>query len=117
MARARTRVMRVTTEKGPHQRRTLAAACFAGAVATVGAALAGPFLPVSVAHAADAPVADIPAKGQGKIRDLTLDQALVLARKGNRNLVVDRARLAQARTAVEQAWNVLFPTLAVQGKY
>jgi outer membrane protein TolC len=117
MARARTRVMRVTTEKGPHQRRTLAAACFAGAVATVGAALAGPLVAISVAHAADAPAADVPAKGQGKIRNLTLDQALVLARKGNRNLVVDRARLAQARTAVEQAWNVLFPTLAVQGKY
>jgi outer membrane protein TolC len=119
MARARTTVMRATSEKGPHQRRTLAAAWFTGAMTMVGAALAGPFVTTSVAHAADAPAADVPAgtKGQGNTRNLTLDQAVALARKGNRNLVVDRARLAQARTSVEQAWNVLFPTLAVQGKY
>jgi outer membrane protein len=48
---------------------------------------------------------------------ITLDQALALARKNNHSLVVERARLAEAQTNVEQAWTALFPTLAAQGKY
>jgi outer membrane protein len=48
---------------------------------------------------------------------LTLDQALAMARKANRSLIVERARLAQAQTTVEQAWAALFPTIAAQGKY
>jgi outer membrane protein TolC len=49
--------------------------------------------------------------------DLTLEDALHAAKKRNRGLVVERARLAQAQTNVEQAWSALFPTIAVQGRY
>ena len=49
--------------------------------------------------------------------ELTLDQALAMARKRSRSLVVERARLAQAQTNLEQAWAALYPTIAVQGKY
>jgi outer membrane protein TolC len=48
---------------------------------------------------------------------LGLDQALQLARTRNRTLTVEKARLAQAQTNVEQAWSSLFPTVAAQGKY
>jgi outer membrane protein TolC len=51
------------------------------------------------------------------MRELTLDQALVLARRGNKNLVVERARLAQAHTNIEQAWSALLPVVTAQGKY
>jgi outer membrane protein TolC len=50
-------------------------------------------------------------------RALTLDQALDMARKRNRNLTVERARLAQVATSIEQAWSVLLPTIAAQGRY
>jgi outer membrane protein TolC len=49
--------------------------------------------------------------------NLTLDQALQLARQHNRALVVERARLQQAQVQVEQGWAALFPTLAAQGRY
>ncbi len=49
--------------------------------------------------------------------ELTLEQALAQARKRNHSLAVDRARLAQAQTNIEQAWAALFPTVAAQGKY
>ena len=49
--------------------------------------------------------------------ELTLDQALAMARKRNRSLFVERARLAQAQTNIEQAWAALFPTITAQGKY
>jgi outer membrane protein TolC len=48
---------------------------------------------------------------------LTLEQALQMARRRNRNLVVERARLAQVRTNVEQAWAALFPRVAAEGRY
>jgi outer membrane protein TolC len=48
---------------------------------------------------------------------LTLDRALDLARKHNRSLVVERARLAEAQTSVDQAWSALFPTVTSQAKY
>jgi outer membrane protein TolC len=51
------------------------------------------------------------------VGELTLEQALAMARKRNRSLTVERARLAQAQTNVEQAWSALFPTVALQGKY
>jgi outer membrane protein TolC len=53
----------------------------------------------------------------GAVTELTLDQALALARKRNRSLFVERARLAQAQTNIEQAWAALFPTITAQGKY
>jgi outer membrane protein TolC len=49
--------------------------------------------------------------------DLTLEQALAMARKYNRSVTVDRAKLAEVETQVEQAWSALFPTLAGQAKY
>jgi outer membrane protein TolC len=48
---------------------------------------------------------------------LTLDQALTQARKRNRTMSVERARLLQAQTNVEQGWAALFPTVGAQGKY
>jgi outer membrane protein TolC len=50
-------------------------------------------------------------------REVSLDEALALARKANRTLVADRARLAQAQTNLDLAWAALFPTVAAQGKY
>jgi outer membrane protein TolC len=57
------------------------------------------------------------ADGTQPGHELSLDQALTMARKANRNLVAERARLAQAQTNIETAWAALFPTLAAQGKY
>lgn len=51
------------------------------------------------------------------VRVLSLEEALKLARKRNRSLTVERARLAQAQTGIEQAWAALFPTIAAQGRY
>jgi outer membrane protein TolC len=48
---------------------------------------------------------------------ITLDTALAMAKKANHTLGVERARLAQAQTNVEQAWTSLFPTVAAQAKY
>jgi outer membrane protein TolC len=50
-------------------------------------------------------------------RQLTMDQALAMAKRANKNLVVERARLAQAHTNIEQAWSALFPVVTAQGKY
>lgn len=57
------------------------------------------------------------ARDAGTARELTLDDALAMARKANRSLTVEQARLAQAQTNVEQAWAALFPTISAQGKY
>src|SRR4029079_1564509 len=46
-----------------------------------------------------------------------LEQGLAMARRSNRNLIVERERLAQAQTNIEQAWAALLPTIALQGKY
>ena len=85
----------------------------AGAVGMVASSLAAP----SVARAAEQEADDRPTARSSAVHELTLEKALALAKKGNRSLAVERARLAQAETAVEQAWNVLFPTLSAQGKY
>jgi outer membrane protein TolC len=50
-------------------------------------------------------------------RQLTMDEALAMAKRANKNLVVERARLAQAHTNIEQAWSALFPVVTAQGKY
>ena len=60
---------------------------------------------ITVAHAEQSP------------HEMTLDQALALARKANRSLVTERARLAQAQANLDLAWTALFPTVAAQGKY
>ena len=61
--------------------------------------------------------AGAPAAAAAPVRELTLDQALDLARKRNRNLAVERARVAEAQTTIEQAWAALVPTVSAQGKY
>jgi outer membrane protein TolC len=50
-------------------------------------------------------------------QEVTLDDALAMARKANRSLLVEQTRLAQAQTNLDLAWTALFPTVAVQGKY
>jgi outer membrane protein TolC len=50
-------------------------------------------------------------------RNLTLDEALALARSNNRDLRVGRARLASAEAGIAQARAALMPTLTAQGKY
>jgi len=59
----------------------------------------------------------VQAPAQVALRELTLDEALAMARKANRNLAVERARLAQVQTTVEQAWAALLPTINALGKY
>lgn len=50
-------------------------------------------------------------------RLLTLERALAMARKANRTLIAEKARVAQARSNIEQAWAALFPTVSAQVKY
>jgi outer membrane protein TolC len=57
------------------------------------------------------------ARAQQMPHELTLDEALALARKANRSLVAERARLAQAQANLDLAWTTLFPTVAAQGRY
>ena len=48
---------------------------------------------------------------------VTLDQALQMARRRNRSVIAERARLMQAQASVDQGWAALFPTVSAQGKY
>jgi len=50
-------------------------------------------------------------------RVLTLEQALEMGKKRNKNMAVDRARLAQVQTTLSSAWALLLPTIAAQGRY
>jgi outer membrane protein TolC len=50
-------------------------------------------------------------------RELTLDDALALAKKRNKSLVAERAKVAQAQTSLSSAWARLLPTIAAQGRY
>jgi outer membrane protein len=95
----------------------LAVGCFIGG-RTVARAQAPAAIPTLVATSSDAPtqVAGQQAAGEA-VRTLTIEQALAMAKRSNRSLVAERARVAQAQTNMEQAWTVLFPTVAVQGKY
>jgi outer membrane protein TolC len=75
-------------------------------------------LTVAATLVAAAPVLQSAAlAADDNLPELTLEQVLSLARQRNRSLVVEKARLAQAQTAVEQGWSALFPTIAAQGKY
>ena len=58
-----------------------------------------------------------PALAAPDAPELTLEQAMAMARKANRTLRVERAHLAQAQTNLELAWAALYPTVAAQGKY
>src|SRR5262249_9785691 len=50
-------------------------------------------------------------------RNVSLDDALALARRNNHDLAAARARLDQAQAAVELARSSLLPLLVGQGKY
>jgi outer membrane protein TolC len=66
---------------------------------------------------AGAPARATPADEESRERALTLDDALAMAKKRNWNLAAERARVAQAQVAIDQAWAILLPTVAAQGKY
>jgi outer membrane protein TolC len=50
-------------------------------------------------------------------RAMSLEEALAVAKKNNRDLVAAKARVDQARTGVDQALGNLLPVVAAQGKY
>lgn len=75
---------------------------------TLGALVAALALAPALAYA-QAPAAEA--------RGLTMQEALAMARRTNKNLVVSRAQLAAAHTNIEQAWAALFPVVSVHGKY
>ena len=50
-------------------------------------------------------------------RDLSVQEALAMAKRANKNIVVARAQLAAAHTSIEQAWSALFPVVSAHGKY
>ena len=72
---------------------------------------------VAVTASAGRGYAQAPAAPAAAARQLTLEQAIEMARKRNRNLAVERTRVAEAQTSVEQAWAALVPTGSGQGKY
>jgi outer membrane protein TolC len=78
------------------------------ALAAVAAALAlAPLLASGVARA------EAPAEPRG----LRMLEALAMAKRANKNIVVARAQLAAAHTSIEQAWSALFPVVSAHGKY
>lgn len=48
---------------------------------------------------------------------LTLDDALALARKHNHSVALERGRLSEAQTAIEQTSSALLPTVAGQARF
>lgn len=75
------------------------------------------FLLAAVVLAAVTSVGVAQAESNPPARELTLDEAIASARKANRTLVAERARLDQARATVDRAWSSLFPTISAQGRY
>ena len=69
---------------------------------------------IAVAGVAAAPASVTSAAGE---LELTLEQALDIAKKRNKNMAVDRARLAQVQTTLASAWALLLPNIAAQGRY
>lgn len=82
----------------------------------VGAAVAAMVVATGSAHAEEAP-ATAREIGPVDARPLTLDDALQLAKRNNRDLRQARARVAEAHALELQAWSPLLPTAATQGKY
>ena len=76
----------------------------------MGAAAVATMLAGSIAKAQPA---DTLAAG----RALTIEEALSIAHRNNRDLAQAKARVAQAHTGVLQAWVALLPQVAAQGKY
>jgi len=79
---------------------------------------AGPKLAlIAVLLVAAAPARAPAAVDEAGVRQLTLDDALAMAKKRNWNLAAERQRVVQAQTEIDQAWAILLPTIAAQGKY
>jgi outer membrane protein len=57
------------------------------------------------------------ARAADEARQLTLEDALALARKHSWNLKAGRARVAQAQTNISSAWALLLPNVSAQGRY
>jgi outer membrane protein TolC len=72
---------------------------------------------VAYAGVVQAQAPDLPAARDSAVRELTLEDALAYARKRNRSLIADRARLAQAQTNIDLAWAALLPTITARGSY
>jgi outer membrane protein TolC len=58
----------------------------------------------------------VPAAARAQ-RTLSIEEALSIAHRNNRDLRQARARIGQAHAGVQTAWAALLPTVAVQGKY
>jgi len=75
----------------------------------------------ALVHAETPPPAAAPAVTAAQLdatpRDLRMLEALAMARRANKNLVVAKAQLAAAHTSIESAWAALFPVVAAHGKY
>jgi outer membrane protein TolC len=52
-----------------------------------------------------------------EVRGLRMLEALAMARRANKNIVVAKAQLAAAHTSIESAWAALFPVVNAHGKY
>jgi len=65
-------------------------------------------------------LAPLVARAQGpvdELRGIRMLEALAMAKRANKNLVVARAQLAAAHTSIESAWAALFPVVSAHGKY
>jgi outer membrane protein TolC len=57
------------------------------------------------------------AQAPAEPRGLRMLEALAMAKRANKNIVVAKAQLAAAHTSIEQAWAALLPVVTGQGKY
>ena len=60
---------------------------------------------------------DAPSEDKITPRSLSLDEALALGEKNNRDLLAARARLRGSHADVERAFSALLPTVTAQGKF
>src|SRR5262245_57442372 len=81
---------------------------------------AGSALAQSAAATGPQPALAPPEAGSentGTQRSLSLEEALALGERNNRDLLAARARLRGSRADVERALTALLPTVSLQGKY
>ena len=72
---------------------------------------------VATAAIVSAVAGGAPARAAEGARELSLDEALAMAKKHSWNLTAGRARVAAAQTSISSAWALLLPTIAAQGRY
>jgi outer membrane protein TolC len=63
------------------------------------------------------PQAPAAVQPEASPRELRMLEALAMAKRANKNIVVAKAQLAAAHTNIEQAWAALFPVVTAQGRY